>query len=121
MDYNSEDPASRQNQASIEETAHLEDEEEYVQDSYYKDGYRYERDPELVQAVEELVATKTKLAKQERILEKMKHMMIHLQTKFEDLGDSDEDASVLGGADAVAPGPGAVGPSKVSPNKAKKK
>ena len=120
-DYNGEDPASRQDRVSTKETTYLEDEEVYAQDGYYKDDYQYEKDPKLVQVVEELVATKAKLAEQECISEKMKRMMIRLQTKFRDLGDLDEDALVLGGADAAAPSPATAGPSKVAPNSGKEK
>ena len=120
-DYQGEDPTSRQDRVSTEDTTYLENEEEYVRDGYYKDGYYYEKDPELVQVAEELVATKAKLAEQERVSERMQRMMERLQSKFGDLGDSDEDTSVRGGADAPMPDPAAAGPSKAAPNKGKEK
>ena len=120
-DYLGEDSTSRQDQVSTEDTTYVEEEEQYVRDGYYKDGYHYEKDPELVQVAEELVATKAKLAEQERVSERMQRMMERLQRKFGDLGDSDEDASVLGGADATTPDPAAAGPSKAAPNKGKEK
>ena len=121
LDCQGEDPTSRQDRVSTEDTTYLEDEEEYVQDGYYKDGCYNEKDPELVQVAEELAVTKAKLAEQERVSEKMQRMMERLQRKFGDLGDSDEDASVLGGVDATTPDPAAAGPSKAAPNKGKEK
>ena len=51
----------------------------------------------------------------------MKTMMVCLQRKFGDLGDSDKDASVLGTAEENIPNPTVVGTSKPTVNKGKEK
>lgn len=74
-DYNGEDPSSRWDHVRTKETTYLEDEEAFVQDGYYKDGYHYEKDPDLEQVAEELAVTKAKLLEQECAYEEMKRAM----------------------------------------------
>uniref|UniRef100_A0A803NIT0 Uncharacterized protein n=1 Tax=Cannabis sativa TaxID=3483 RepID=A0A803NIT0_CANSA len=61
---------------------------------YYKDGYYYDHDPNLLQVTKELEATQLELVEQRKLTQKMKRMMEHIQNKFKDLAESDNDPSV---------------------------
>ena len=40
-DYQEDDPTSHQDRVDTEDTTYVEEEEDYVRDGYYKDGYHY--------------------------------------------------------------------------------
>uniref|UniRef100_A0A803PIP6 Uncharacterized protein n=1 Tax=Cannabis sativa TaxID=3483 RepID=A0A803PIP6_CANSA len=70
------------------------DDDGYVKDGYHKDSYYYDHDPNLLHVTRKLEATQIELAGLKKLTGKMKRMMDHLQNKFKDLAESNDDPSV---------------------------